>query len=69
MYINHYYPNYKEIERTVVLYGGKKEEIKEIEVSFLLNMKGEMMKGYGDDKGDETSSYQTSHSNMVAEQW
>lgn len=42
-YIKTYYPEYKEIIRTVVLYGGTKEEIDKIEVSFLLNSKGKMI--------------------------
>lgn len=43
IYIQHYYPEYKEIIRTVVLYGGQKETIEKIEVSFLLNSKGKMI--------------------------
>ncbi len=42
-YIKTYYPEYKEIIRTVVLYGGTKEKIDRIEVSFLLNSKGKMI--------------------------
>lgn len=45
MYVKTYYPEYKEIIRTVVLYGGTKEEIERIEVSFLLNKKGKMILG------------------------
>lgn len=44
-YIQTYYPEYKEIIRTVVLYGGKKNIIKRIEVSFLLNANGQMVLG------------------------
>jgi len=44
-YIKTYYPEYKEIIRTVVLYGGKKDTIERIEVSFLLNAKGQMILG------------------------
>jgi len=44
-YIKTYYPEYKEIIRTVVLYGGKEENIERIEVSFLLNEKGQMILG------------------------
>ena len=42
-YIKKYFPEYKKIIRTVVLYGGKKEAIERIEVSFLLNAKGKMI--------------------------
>lgn len=42
-YIKKYYPEYKEIIRTVVLYGGVEKKIEEIDVSFLLNSKGEMI--------------------------
>lgn len=42
-YIKKYYPEYKEIIRTVVLYGGLKNTIEKIDVSFLLNSKGEMI--------------------------
>ena len=38
-----YYPEYKEIIRTVVLYGGNKDTIERVEVSFLLNRKGQMV--------------------------
>ena len=41
-YIKKYYPKY-EIIRTVVLYGGTKEIIERIGVSFLLNSKGLMV--------------------------
>ena len=41
-YIKKYYPKY-DIIRTVVLYGGTKEKIERIEVSFLLNSKGQMV--------------------------
>lgn len=44
-YIKTYYPEYKEIIRTVVLYGGKKDTIEKVEVSFLLNAKGKMILG------------------------
>jgi len=44
-YIKKYYQKYKEIIRTVVLYGGKKEKIERIEVSFLLNENGQMVLG------------------------
>lgn len=42
-YIRKYFPEYKTIIRTVVLYGGTKESIDRIEVSFLLNAKGKMV--------------------------
>lgn len=42
-YIKKYFPEYKTIIRTVVLYGGTKESIDRIEVSFLLNAKGKMI--------------------------
>jgi len=42
-YIRKYFPEYKTIIRTVVLYGGNKESIDRIEVSFLLNSKGKMV--------------------------
>uniref|UniRef100_UPI0034DF4004 hypothetical protein n=1 Tax=Candidatus Thiodubiliella endoseptemdiera TaxID=2738886 RepID=UPI0034DF4004 len=42
-YIQKYYPEYKEIIRTVVIYGGEEKSIKEIDVSFLLNKNGEMI--------------------------
>lgn len=42
-YIKKYFPEYKKIIRTVVLYGGTKETIDRIEVSFLLNAKGKMV--------------------------
>ena len=44
-YIKKHYPQYKEIIRTVVLYGGKQNHIERIEVSFLLNSKGQMILG------------------------
>jgi hypothetical protein len=44
-YIKTYYPEYEEIIRTVVLYGGKKNTIERIEVSFLLNANGQMILG------------------------
>lgn len=43
-YISKHYPNYK-IIRTVVLFGGKKTTIVEIEVSFLLNGNGQLILG------------------------
>ena len=43
-YIDKYYPKYK-ITRTVVLYGGNQDKIMEVEVSFLLNSKGNMVLG------------------------
>lgn len=45
IYIKKYYPEYKEIIRTVVLYGGRKDTIERIEISFLLNAKGQMILG------------------------
>lgn len=42
-YIKRYFPEYKTIIRTVVLYGGTKDTIERIEVSFLLNAKGKMV--------------------------
>ncbi len=42
-YIKEYFPEYREIIRTVVLYGSSKEEIERIEVSFLLNSQGKMV--------------------------
>jgi len=42
-YIQKYFPTYKKIIRTVVLYGGKKDKIERIEVSFLLNQEGKMV--------------------------
>jgi hypothetical protein len=42
LYIKKYYPEY-DIIRTVVLYGGTKEKIEKIEVSFLLNSLGLMV--------------------------
>jgi len=45
IYIKTYYPEYKEIIRTVVLYGGNKNTIERIEVSFLLNANGQMILG------------------------
>ncbi len=44
LYNKKYYPKH-EIIRTVVLYGGQKEEIIEIEVGFLLNEKGKLILG------------------------
>lgn len=44
-YIRIYYPEYEEIIRTVVLYGGTEEQIERVEVSFLLNKKGKMILG------------------------
>ena len=44
-YLNKYYSEYKQIVRTVVLYGGTKNKIEKIEVSFLLNSKGQMILG------------------------
>ena len=44
-YIKTYYPDYTEIIRTVVIYGGVKEAIDRIEVSFLLNKEGKMVLG------------------------
>jgi len=41
-YIKKHYPEY-DIIRTVVLYGGTKNKIERIEVSFLLNSKGQMV--------------------------
>jgi len=43
-YIKKYYPKYK-ITRTVVLYGGTKKKIVEIEVGFLLNENGDLVLG------------------------
>jgi len=43
-YIKKYYPKYK-IIRTVVLYGGTKKKIVEIEVGFLLNENGDLVLG------------------------
>ena len=42
-FIKKYFPEYTTIIRTVVLYGGNKEEISQIKVSFLLNSKGKMV--------------------------
>lgn len=42
-YVKTYYPEYKEIIRTVVLYGRAKEYIERIEVSFLLNNRGKII--------------------------
>lgn len=44
MYLDKYYPKYK-IIRTVVLYGGIKEQIVEVEVGFLLNQTGKLILG------------------------
>lgn len=43
-YIKKHYPAYK-IRRTVVLFGSKEESIIEIEVGFLLNIKGQLILG------------------------
>jgi len=43
LYIKKYFPEYKRIIRTVVLYGSTKERIERIEVSFLLNRNGKMV--------------------------
>ncbi|MDA9643191.1 hypothetical protein N9T12_01205, partial [bacterium] len=43
-YVNKYYKGF-EILRTLILYGGKKEEIGEIKVGFLLNDKGKLILG------------------------
>lgn len=43
-YIERYYPKFK-ILRTVVLYGGKQEQLVEIEVGFLLNERGKLILG------------------------
>ncbi|HRK26129.1 MAG TPA: hypothetical protein PK239_02450 [Chitinophagales bacterium] len=43
-YIKKYYPKFK-IFRTVVLYGGKEQQIVEIEIGFLLNENGELILG------------------------
>lgn len=45
LYIKEYYSEYRTILRTVVLYGSDKEEIEQIEVSFMLNNKGKMILG------------------------
>ena len=42
-YIKKYFPEYKEIIRTVVLFGSKNTEIEKVEVSFLLNDNGKMI--------------------------
>ena len=42
-YIKEYYPEYKKIIRTVVLYGSFQDQIERIEVSFLLNTNGKMI--------------------------
>ena len=44
MYIKKYYPGY-EIQRSVVLFGSMNEDIKPIQVSFLLNQEGKMILG------------------------
>lgn len=44
LYINKYYPGF-EIHRSVVLYGGKNEQIESLKVSFLLNQEGKMILG------------------------
>lgn len=44
-YIRRFYPEYNEVIRTVVLYGGRTEIIERIEVSFLLNANGKMILG------------------------
>ena len=43
-YIRRYYPEF-DIIRTVVLYGGREDEIIEVEVGFLLNENGELILG------------------------
>lgn len=43
-YLNEYYPEFK-VVKTLVLFGGKKEEIIEVEVGFLLNKKGKLVLG------------------------
>ncbi|TAE00811.1 MAG: hypothetical protein EAZ97_04830 [Bacteroidetes bacterium] len=43
-YILKYYPNFK-ILRTVVLYGSQEKELRESEIGFLLNEKGELILG------------------------
>ena len=43
LYIKEYFPEYREIIRTVVLYGSSKEEIERVKVSFLLNLQGKMI--------------------------
>ncbi|WP_343826240.1 hypothetical protein [Psychrosphaera haliotis] len=42
-YIKKHFPEYKEIIRTVVLFGSKNTEIEKVEVSFLLNDNGKMI--------------------------
>lgn len=44
LYLRKYYPQFK-LSRSVVVYGSDKENIKEIEVSFLLNKKGKIVLG------------------------
>jgi hypothetical protein len=44
MYIKKFYPGF-EIQRSVVLFGGTNEQIKPIQVSFLLNQDGKMILG------------------------
>lgn len=44
LYVEKYYPDY-EISRSVVLFGGTNDQIKPIEVSFLLNDHGKMVLG------------------------
>lgn len=44
LYLEKYYPKFH-IVRTVVLYGGNKEHIAQIEVGFLLNQKGKLILG------------------------
>ncbi len=43
-YVRKYYPKYK-IIRTVILYGGTKKKVIEIEVGFLLNKNGDLVLG------------------------
>ena len=43
-YLNEYYPKFK-VVKTLVLFGGKKEESIEVEVGFLLNEKGKLVLG------------------------
>lgn len=43
-YLNEYYPKFK-VVKTLVLFGGKKEKIIEVEVGFLLNEKGRLVLG------------------------
>lgn len=43
-YLNEYYPKFK-VVKTLVLFGGKKEKIIEVEVGFLLNEEGKLVLG------------------------